>query len=445
MFPIPTRVLLALWLLVILLAAIAIALIVLTVPTSASTAYVIQIGTLGVADLGGLDINSFQSLGITGANQAVGDDAGDIGDVEGPATSPMTLWNDCASASVEDDCHGMWHYRFLDVNADVPTNLMPSSRTISAEAKCQSYNVVEGNWGNESSVAYEKNGEVVTQNIESQGCMGEMSYIYYTQAAQDCGARCAVVNAFQAAATDEHSDGVSGGFYECTVKIGNNVASSGVFDPQLHPETILLDKVARLLGGAIAIGGNPNGLNIGFTTENGPQPYTQLYTLYPQQSQFDPLITVIPEDIADLLAQFSLQSIGSLDYYDPSSRLNITNQPVPISTSKLDVDWLSAGVVLALLPVIQLITFLIVVAWANKAIIRDDEPLSTARLLQPLLGKLGPGGCLLDNEEIIEAIDNPGIAYNFSVSERTGTMRVSVVEQGPGLAIRNSFIDGVYD
>ena len=445
LLPKSTRLLAALWLLVNLLAAIAVSLIGLTFPTSTSTAFVVGTGTLGVANLDGLNLHNLQRLGIMGMNEALHGDAGGLGDVEGPGTGSLILWNDCANASLADGCHGKWHYRFQDLNADSPTNLMSSSRTISAEAKCQSYEVVRGNWGNESSVAYEKDGQIIVQNVESQGCMGGMTYIYYTHEAQDCGPRCAVVNAFQAAATDEHDDGITGGFFECTVTTGNIVAPTNAINPRLRTETTLSDKTARLLGGAIAIAGKTNGMNIGASTDDDSQPYTQLYALFPQHILFDPQRTTAPEDIADLLARFSLSSIASLDYHHPESRLNITGQPVPISTSKLDVDWLFAGIILALITLSQLITLLVVVVWANKAVIRADDPLSTARLLQPLLERLGPGGCLLDDEEIIEALGNPRVAYKASVSARTGAMHVSIVEEESGLASGNNFIDGVYD
>lgn len=117
---------------------------------------------------------------------------------------------------------------------------------------------------------------------------------------------------------------------------------------------------------------------------------------------------------------------------------------MPIS---LSVDWVYAGIILGIPPLLQLITLLIVVAWANKAIIKDDGPLTTARLLHSLIEKLGPGGSLLDNEEIIEAIGNPRVAYNFGASRATGSMDVGIVEKAPRstLTIEKRFEEGVYD
>ena len=54
---------------------------------------------------------------------------------------------------------------------------------------------------------------------------------------------------------------------------------------------------------------------------------------------------------------------------------------------------------------------MIVILFADKAIIKDTSHLPTARLLRPIVEKLGDKGCLLTGDEIAEQLGNFRVIY----------------------------------
>lgn len=83
----------------------------------------------------------------------------------------------------------------------------------------------------------------------------------------------------------------------------------------------------------------------------------------------------------------------------------------PTQAQVVDVEWNGRSHVLAGIPCGQFLVLLAVLIWAKKSIIKDESHLATARLVRPLMNKLGEKGCLLIGDEIAEELGNYKLKY----------------------------------
>lgn len=159
-------------------------------------------------------------------------------------------------------------------------------------------------------------------------------------------------------------------------------------------------------------------------------------------------------EIAAAISNFSQSTIATLDQgsksYSSLNRINLKPQNEgdllePYYPAYLTVNLAYAICVLALIVGLQLITFLAVIAYANKAIVKDDSNLSIAKLLLPVVEKLGDRGCLLTGDEIIRILGSGenraamvrysfGIRYESQATVRRILMHVGIYERGLGFS-----------
>jgi hypothetical protein len=149
--------------------------------------------------------------------------------------------------------------------------------------------------------------------------------------------------------------------------------------------------------------------------------------------------------------EFAAQAVAALDYNGPQR--NVTGW-YPVLAQSVTVEWPWAGAILGLVPVVQLIASVCVILWSNTAIIRDESHLSTARLLRPLVQKLGNKGCLLSGEEIAETFPDVRVKYGWrepddlvfrnEIDSRT-VRHVDILEEQEGLGKQGIMPAGFYD
>ena len=120
------------------------------------------------------------------------------------------------------------------------------------------------------------------------------------------------------------------------------------------------------------------------------------------------------EMIAQMVMRFSVGAIAATDTNGP--RLNVTRF-APIPAQFFNVEWACAGAMLGGIPVCQFIILCRVAVLANKAIIRDKSAFSMARLLRPIVERLGDSRCLLTESEIAEKLGNHNIIYGVRSSD----------------------------
>ena len=106
---------------------------------------------------------------------------------------------------------------------------------------------------------------------------------------------------------------------------------------------------------------------------------------------------------------------------------------------------MAAGPLLIVIPCVHFTTLVIVIWWANRAIIKDDSHLAAAKLYHSLLTSknLADHGCMLKGGEMVEAMKNPMVAYGWS--ETGGIHHTDVFENESGMDPNVKFQEGSYD
>lgn len=330
----------------------------------------------------------------------------------------------------------------------------PSERFIDINTSCASFKITSEPSGNNTNITYIDKDIIRTRDIYSNR-PGGIVYIYDPSAS--CGSRCAVIDVYYPSGQQQ---GTLPHFYSCASNI------SQVFGRGDHiPAFQFSDDKSRKLAAAIALDKYRNesrfcrydngddvdipGLGIGT-----PDMAYVFNGSYPSEVE-----------VAAAISTFSQSTIATLDQgsnsYSSIKRLNLKPQNEgdllePYYPAYLTVNWAYAICVLALIVGLQLITLLAVIAYANKAIVKDDSNLSIAKLLMPMVERLGDRGCLLTGDEIIQILGGSenraamvrysfGIRYDSQAVDRRILMHVGIYERGLGFSGAKKFEEGLYD
>jgi hypothetical protein len=329
-------------------------------------------------------------------------------------------------------------YRFIDQSPYDSSETVVSSRTVNSTATCVSYEVLSGGYGfDQDPIVYRdpETGKDVSLTISPTafGCATWSSDYYQT-----CGPRCVKVNVLLTA------DNITGSvlnprFFTCnnTVSQVSNLDSYWGYDAYL-----IANEQARLWAGAIGFSGFSDG---------DPMEYVR----YEYSSDWSPGGSSDDLDIAKLLMQFTTGAVAAYDVNGP--RVNVTGY-YPVQAQVVDVEWTWTIALLAGIPAAQFLVLLAVLTWANKVIIKDTSHLAVARLLRPVVEKLGDKGCLLTGDEIAETLGNYRLRYgtrdppqgSIAYSGLGGEFvrHVEVIEEVEGLGrgggrMQNGLYDGM--
>lgn len=327
-------------------------------------------------------------------------------------------------------------YRFIDQSPYDPSETVVSSRTVSSNATCTSYDVISGGYGfDEDPIVYHdpETGENVPVSIAPTafGCATWSADYDHT-----CGPRCTKVNVLLTADNISSSVPIPR-FFSCNNTVGRvtNLDSYWGYDAY-----IIADEQARLWAGAIGFSGFSDG---------DPMEYVR----YEYASDWSPSGSSNEASISQLLMSFTAGALAANDANGP--RVNVTGY-YPVQAQVVDVEWKWTIALLAGIPAVQFLVLLAVLIWANKVIIKDTSHLAVARLLRPVVEKLGDKGCLLTGDEIAEALGNYRLKYgvrnppqgSLAYSRLGGEFvrHVDVIEEVEGLGRGDGRMEnGLYD
>lgn len=286
-------------------------------------------------------------------------------------------------------------YIFEDSNPTNPDLTLLTYRNISSTTTCEQLEIVSGGNGTSSIITFiDENRQQRTIDVARVG-PGAMTYIGVLNST--CGPRCTNIMALQSANGDTIP---TPSFFTCQNAItpisgierylmGN--ATEDVFQ--------IPEAQTRMLAGAI-----------GWTGFNFTSGDTYQYARYPTLSWWSPNFQANATRIAMNIMEYSVGAIASFDYNGPRS--NVTGY-FPIPAQEVDIQWKWSATILAVTPLVHLIALVGVIAWGNTAIIRDASCLSTAKLLRPIVEKLGESGCLLSGQEIAEELASVRVKYGW--------------------------------
>jgi hypothetical protein len=326
---------------------------------------------------------------------------------------------------------GYSEYWFGDENPGDQFLEVMTGRYVSSVAACDAFPVIN-DYQTEGNVVYVEGGQNQTAFVYEHA-PGGMTYISDTNST--CGGRCTNINVFQPMLiSDNQADSIDfAQFFKCN----NNISEVFYVSPE-HAEVYgLPDLQARMLAGAIGWQGV-------YYINN-----TQQYRLFSPNTPQAPQQAATEDYVALLISQYSTKAIAAMDDHGP--RHNISSSSVPISAVYLKVTWKYTVPLLSIIPGIHFMTLAAVIIWANKAIIKDEAYISMAKLYRPLIEELGPHGCLMRGDQIINRFGNPMVAYGFqelpggSVGSRGGMKHVDIFRKEEGIAVERSFSEGDYD
>jgi hypothetical protein len=387
--------------------------------TDANPSYSAQLGSANYYGIQGQDYNFVNNVTVPGQ--------GKIGSFGTPSTP--TIYS-------SEDRKTMTYY-FQDQNPDNLAITLLSRRHISMNASCRSFKVIAGGNGIESTITYlDENDYPTTLNVVRVG-PGAMTFVSMLNST--CGPRCAEIMALQSMDNKTIS---YASFFKCksTMSLVEGLKDY-VQKGQNASIYQLQDEQAKIMAGAIGW--------TGFNYTPGDQ---LQYVRYSTDSWWSPNEPTKADTTAEHIMEFSMEAIAALDFNGPRQ---IVAGWHPITAQKVNLLWQWAGAILGVIPFLQLLVLLCVVKYAKKAIIKDDSCLSTARLLRPLVEKLGPNGCLLTGKEIAEEFPEIRLKYGYreptSVLEFHNQIEIDVVrhvdliEEHEGLGRQDAMPPGRYD
>jgi hypothetical protein len=335
-----------------------------------------------------------------------------------------------SNALYTDSVYSYMEYRFDDLNPDDQSLNVITWRTINATATCDAYKVVAGATLNSTNTTYvEKNGDLVNVWIQPV-TPGFTTWMSNTKS--HCGPRCTEVWALQAA------DGVTvldSMLFKCNNTVGLVIDSSGYYPVEAAAPLQMPDEQAKIIAGAIGW----SGFYYDFT------PFE--FVRYSQATVWSPSFALDAPTVAAYLEEFSMFAVAAMDDHGP--RINITGD-TPVPAQVVNVQWEWSVIILAVIPAIQMLALLAIIAWANKAIIKDNSFLGIARLLRPLVDKLGPHGCMLTGDQIAEELKNIKIAYGYRsppgfIKGSDMVRHVDILQEHEGLGLSRAMPPGRYD
>jgi hypothetical protein len=374
---------------------------------------------------------------------------------------PTTIYDDNGyEQSIYSDENGSaYWYRFIDRSPSKNALTATTDRTINTTATCKPHEILYGGYGgfqtDDDTIRYaltykQDDGSDQTLWVPD---VATGSTTWMSNTTSDCGPRCMQIYALQTAnnATD---DVPIPKLWSCEATVQQ---VSGI-DPATHVSIYQLpDTQASILAGAIGWSGIATISAADTTSDTTSDPATSLQMVrYPPDSQWSPSGAATASDMARLVMKFTTGAIAALDNNGP--RLNATGL-TPQPAQFVNIQWRYAGAILAGIPFVQGMVWIIVIMCANKAIIKDTSHLSTARLLRPVVDRLGDSGCLLTGDEIAEKLGNfrviygvrdPGAGGGWGMDtgiEDDGRVRhVDVIEEEEGLGRRKGRMpQGRYD
>jgi len=222
--------------------------------------------------------------------------------------------------------------------------------------------------------------------------------------------------------------GMKGDFYECNVTV-SDVKNAMV------PAHRIVDHVARLAAGSIGLSG---------MTVSGIG-YKQQFVKYSDETVLGKFsFNATAQGVAELIGTFG---IGSFVIMDLFSLKDVAPGDVVYSGKrmilKLRGEYLYAivgvtiGIHLSMIPLL--------IYFANAVLIKDDTPLSLAKLLNYLVQQLGETGNAASGDQVVEALKHMKVRYGYTIMDESKNLyKLELAEHVPKWRKLRGFPKGSY-
>jgi hypothetical protein len=283
---------------------------------------------------------------------------------------------------------------------------------------CNSWPVIEGGNGTTLNITImlDSSGEISNKAIPVTGGEGQTTYITNTNT--DCGPGCSRISAFEASA-------VTPWYYECNVMVGNVTNSN-------RKEHEVGAHLTRTASGAIALQG--------YAASSLANNTDLQFQLYPAESIYGAPQNGSTEGMGLLMAEFAIGVVGVAAQYNP---FIIVPGEQPQAGVTLNVTlWKYVHLSLALIGGMQLVLFIMTAFLANKVVVKNDSHLVIARLLGPIVERLGTSGSIASGKDICDVIgDDEKFVYSVQYPLQGGLHRLDIGSQSS----MRTFPKGLYE
>ncbi|KAL7273041.1 hypothetical protein RUND412_004126 [Rhizina undulata] len=311
----------------------------------------------------------------------------------------------------ESNC--TYHFREFDSASELNHR---TNRSVTASTVCQYYPIIVGQFAEDT-----VNGTIVIGNAQENYTINWIdpispeattwTYPGSYNSESPCGPRCSVVYAASFLSSDRslNPDGSTddvGHFFSCNTTVSDmtNTHSS-------NPLHKLPDDVAATAAGSIALTGY-----ISVVTENGEQMQSVRYSSTFLWGRFNGEYGNDTAEAEKKLSQFTAGAIAAMDQYNPKQEGPGDRPWIGVL---LVVEWFKLGLILGIIVLVQTVCATATVFIANKVFCKDDSFLSIARLLRPIVERLGPAGCAIDGKAIADTFKTRKMTYGVkSVGNR---------------------------
>ena len=268
---------------------------------------------------------------------------------------------------------------------------------IYASYVCNSWSVTEGGNGSSLDIVIQLDANDHFKSITLPYAGGPNQTTFITNPDNsDCGHGCSTVHALETSVLKPY-------WYECNMTVSDTANATL---PQ-HQVGAALTKMAAA---AIALQGHVvNPVQIKSGDQFQTYPATAYYGV-PNGGDVDAMGLTI--------ARFSIGVVATAAQWNPFLRVE-GNQPN--TGSALEVTWIFIIIIFSLTCGLQLVLFVICSVVANMVIVKDDSYIATARLLRPIVERLGPVGTYADGKEICKYLSNEGqekVVYSVKHPQR---------------------------
>ena len=347
-----------------------------------------------------------------------------------------------------------WDYALRGQYQGVLERLDSSRTFMRAQAECSRYTIVERN---ETAVTYTSTDEGQHAS-NSTLYLGNgywwtgaiTTYMYSDDAAPAEGSipcSCAAIYVLHRSVYDTRYEPTH--LYKCKNEIlgyGGRFSESGTYA-----------FTALVLAAAIAYR-----QNITQDEKLKPQDILKIKTYTPESAwalafETTPPSPAVPDAtaVASTIAQYSMLALAAMDQgveplvpgMDRPADLRTWEWgSQPYRTSKINVNWPFIIAIVCAVPLIQMVFLLAVVILANDIVVKDESQLCMARLLAPVVQKMGDHSSLLRVEEVVKALSDDGVTLKYGWEEQGGVMRVVIQKQADGVPPRTyrMFPEGIY-
>ncbi|ETN46922.1 uncharacterized protein HMPREF1541_01111 [Cyphellophora europaea CBS 101466] len=375
-----------------------------------------------VRDIWGVEDPSYAAQ--LGAANGFGIQGQDYNFTDGPVpgqTGPTTYGSPMTPNIYAFDNWAEMRYFFMDLNPDNPNLSILTKRSVGVQATCEQLPVLSGGNGISPYVEFLDTNNVTT--ILDAVRVGPGATTYISMLNSTCGPRCTELFVLQSANNDTIPEP---GFFRCN----NTVSTTSGIDEYIQSNQTsdlyeLPDQQAQIFAGAIGWTG------FNFSAEDQYQ-----YVRYPPDSWWSPYEPSNATKTAEHIMEFAIEAIAALDNNGP--RTDVAGW-YPITAQRVSVNWRWAATLLSVIPALHALAMVGVVLWAGEVVIRDESCLSVARLLRPVVEKLGPHGCLLTGQEIAESLEDVRVRYGVEGWEDQGGEEDEVRQ---GLRFENAIVGG---